>query len=118
MVRLIDEKKSLMESILSKGMIDQGIVEECIKELLRHSNKHCLDDAFTAIPMTFEDVKNIYENYELPYPFIVLFPTKHKELYTCIVNKQLELPITDDTHVKNLRDLFDGVQINPPRHKK
>lgn len=42
LIRLIDEKKLLKKTILSKGMIDQGIVEECIKELLRHSNKHCL----------------------------------------------------------------------------
>ena len=91
-------------------MIDQGIVEECIKELLRHSNKHCLDDAFTAIPMSFEDVKNIYENYELSYPFIVLFPTRHKELYTCIVNKQHSFSITNDIHSQNYLNLLAGVK--------
>lgn len=112
LIRLIDEKKSLMESILSKGMIDQGIVEECIKELLRHSNKHCLDDAFTAIPMTFEDVTKIYKNYELPYPFIVLFPTRHKELYTCIVHKP-SLPMTNNDHNSKYYDLLFGVQKDP-----
>lgn len=112
LIRLIDEKKLLKKTILSKGMIDQGIVEECIKELLRHSNKHCLDDAFTAIPMTFEDVKNIYEKYELSYPFIVLFPTWHKELYTCIVHKH-SLPIINDDHKRKYYDLLAGVQIDP-----
>lgn len=110
LVRIIDDKRLLLKTIITNGKIPQDIVEKCIRELLRHSGHAVLDNAFTAIPMTFKEVSDVYEKYNLPLPFIVLFPTKHKEIYSCIVSKNSKSSLDNLTHKRNYYDLLVGVQ--------